>query len=115
MLQKTNRLTKRKEFGYIYRNGKKVSSGTLNLVYHPTKLACARFGFVVSKKIGKAYVRNKIKRQLSEIVRNNIALFHPKTNYIFVAKPDIVNQTFLQKHATVLELLSKTSNTQKGE
>jgi ribonuclease P protein component len=71
MLNKKFRLTKRKEFGYIYKNGKKFNTVNLTLVTIPTKLSNARFGFVLSKKVGHAFQRNKIKRQLSEIVRVN--------------------------------------------
>ena len=39
-------------------------------------------GFSVNKKTGKAYVRNKIKRQLREIVRLNLEKFEPNYNYV---------------------------------
>lgn len=107
MLNKKNRLTKRKEFGYIYKNGKKAYSNDLTLIYIETKLANPRFGFVVTKKIGKAVVRNKIKRQLSEIVRLNLHLFNKKFNYIFVAKPSITEKSFNDIKDSVFKLLSR--------
>lgn len=107
MLNKKHRLTKRKEFGYIYKLGKRVSVGELSLIYIPTKLKVSRFGFVVSKKIGKAHVRNKVKRQLSEIVRLNVNQFNANFNYIFVAKPEIVSLNYEAKQKKVFELLKK--------
>lgn len=107
MLNKNHRLTKRKEFGYIYKLGKRVSVGELSLIYIPTKLKISRFGFVVSKKVGKAHVRNKVKRQLSEIVRLNVNQFNANFNYIFVAKPEIVSLNYAAKQEKIFELLKK--------
>lgn len=107
MLQKQNRLTKRKEFGFIYKNGKKVHTNALVVVFVPTKLGFARFGFVVGKKCGKAHVRNKIKRQLREIVRRNLSQFSAKYNYVFVVKPEFVALSFAQMTEMMLSLANK--------
>lgn len=107
MLNKKHRLTKRKEFGYIYKLGKRVHVGELSLIFIPTKLENARFGFVVSKKVGKAHERNKVKRQLSEIVRLNIDKFNSSYNYIFVTKPEIVNLNYFAKQEKMFELIKK--------
>lgn len=107
MLQKQNRLTKRKEFGFIYKNGKKVHANTLVVVFVPTKLGFARFGFVVGKKNGKAHVRNKLKRQLREIVRRNLSQFSTKYNYVFVVKPEFALLSFNQMTSAVLDLATK--------
>ncbi len=107
MLNKKNRLTKRKEFGYIYKKGKKSFSNDLTLIYIETKLSHPRFGFVVTKKVGKAVVRNKIKRQLSEIVRLNLHLFNKKFNYIFVAKPSITQKSFNEIKESVFKMLQR--------
>lgn len=108
MLQKQNRLTKRKEFGYIYKNGKKYYSKEMQLLTTTTKLGNARFGFVVSKKVGKAHTRNKIKRQLSEIVRTHLSEFNAQKNYIFVARPEIVTLSFADLTKAVLSLLDQS-------
>lgn len=111
MLNKKNRLTKRKEFGYIYKKGKRVNSQYINLVYTSTKLQHARFGFVVSKKIGKAYIRNKVKRRLSEIIRLDIDNISCEYNYVFVAKPGIDSLSYQQLEQEVGKLLNKLKPT----
>ncbi len=107
MLKQVNRLTKRKEFGYIYKHGKYAYNKYLTLIYAPTKLKNPRVGFSVSKKTGKANVRNKIKRQLREIVRLNFGLLNPKYNYVFVTKPEIVDLNYEQIKSITLEVISK--------
>ena len=47
MLKQDNRLTKRKEFGYVYKHGKYAYNNYLTLIYVPSKLKDVRIGFFV--------------------------------------------------------------------
>ena len=65
------------------------------------KSDCARVGFSVSKKVGNAVVRNKIKRRfraISDILLKNNA-FLP-LDYVFIAKKDIVSASWNELIAT---------------
>lgn len=62
MLGKTYRLNKHGSFSYVYKKGKRLSEPDLVLFFTPAK--SARVGFSVSNKVGKAVVRNKVKRRL---------------------------------------------------
>lgn len=108
-MKKENRLKKRKEFAYIFRKGESFSSKYLVLTYAPSKLKTFKIGFSCGKKVGKAVVRNKVKRRLKEAVyfyRNNIA---PKYNYIFVAKPSSCDASFDELKQNVEYLLKKAN------
>lgn len=108
MLVKENRLTKRKEFGYIYKKGRSVYSKHLMLVYVPTKLKNIRVGFSVSKKVGKAHTRNLIKRRLRAIIQDMLKQNLLKTNnYIFVANNSIVELSYEELVAQVRYVLNK--------
>jgi ribonuclease P protein component len=48
--------------------------------------ATQRLGITVTKKIGNAVVRNRVKRVLREVFRRNRALFPPGTDIVFIAK-----------------------------
>jgi len=115
MLKKEFRLTKRKEFGYIYKNGKRKSNKELQILYTPTWLSHPRFGFVLNKKVGKAVTRNRIKRQLSEITRLNLDAFHPKLNYVIVVNPDIIALDYNQIQQSVLNLANTIAHKHKLE
>ena len=112
MLQQNNRLTKRKEFGFVYKHGKYAYNNYLTLIFVPTKLKNVRIGFSVNKKIGKAHIRNKIKRQLREIVRLNLNNIAKNFNYVFVAKPEIINIDFEQMKISVLDVLQRANKLQ---
>ena len=107
MLPLKNRLTKRKEFAYIYRNGKKINSLDLTLVYVPSKKEESRIGFSVSNKVGNAVTRNHIKRQLREIVRKHLNNLRIHQNFVLIAHPSIVECDFSKIGAEVSELLKK--------
>lgn len=111
MLKKVNRLTKRKEFGYIYKHGKYSYNNYLTLIYVPTKLKKCRIGFSINKKTGKAHVRNKIKRQLRDIVRKIVDNLNQNYNYVFVTKPEIVNLNYEQIKNAVSDVIAKAKLT----
>ncbi len=67
MLPKINRLTKRGSFTYVYNKGKRNWAGLISLVYVRSKTL--RIGFCVPNKVGKAVVRNKVKRRLRAVCR----------------------------------------------
>ena len=85
MLAKANRLKKKKEFNFIYRKGEVNYSKFLALYVSKTKLKVSKIGFSVSNKVGNSVVRHKVRRRLSEVIKNYVLLL-PTNNYIFVAK-----------------------------
>ena len=107
MLASENRLKKRKDFGYIYKNGESVYSKNFVLMHTVNKFKKIRIGFSVSKKVGKAYIRNKIKRQLRAIFRENISHVPPAKNYVIIAKPGVVDLTYAGMRDEILYILAK--------
>ena len=65
------RLHKRKDFLRIYSHGKPIYTATLVAYFLWNKLDRHRLGVTVSRKIGKAATRNRIKRRVRELFRTN--------------------------------------------
>lgn len=63
------RLLKRREFLGAYASGEKVHSSTLVVYVCKNRHSCHRLGLTVSRKIGNAVTRNRIKRRLRELFR----------------------------------------------
>jgi len=79
-------LTKRRDFRIVFKEGVSLSSQYLVIYARPNELNCNRLGLSVSKKIGNAVIRNRIKRLLREALRE---LLHGWTFYydfVVVAK-----------------------------
>jgi ribonuclease P protein component len=109
MLEKKHRLLKRKEFSYIFNRGKHFSAKLVTLNYVPSKLPQFKIGFSVSKKIGKAVIRNKVKRRMREVVRSIQHLIKDEYNYIFVARVGIEAASYDQIKQTILYCLEKSN------
>ena len=107
MLPKQFRLRKRTEFAYSYKNGKRVHSENISLVIFARKDKLLRIGFSVSKKVGKAVERNKVKRRLRVLVSVNLSKMHRGYNLIFVAREEISKKTFEELKLEVNRLLQK--------
>lgn len=63
----------------------------LRVIYAENGLPWRRIGFAVSKKVGNAVVRNRIKRLLRETFRKNKDLFPPGCDLIFIPRREIIS------------------------
>ena len=68
-LPKEKRLAKRREFLHVYETGRKVFSRYCVLFFAANQLPYSRVGVTTTKKLGKANVRNRLKRWTREIYR----------------------------------------------
>ncbi len=106
MLNAKNRLKKRKEFGYIYKKGSKIYGQHLCIFFVPSKLQAPKIGLSVGNKVGKAVVRNKLKRQLRHIMREFVPLIK-NTNLVILVYPEILGQNYQQLKQNIYKTLIK--------
>ncbi len=100
-----HRLKKNKQFSYIYKKGVRKSNKYLTLFKVSSKFTCYKIGYSISKKIGKANVRNKLKRRMKEIVKNeNIAKNH--FNYVLRAREGVQNLSFEDLKKVIIGIFS---------
>ncbi len=97
------RIKREKDFSKIFRSGKRLYSNSLTLLYIPEKEL--KVGFVVSKKHGKAFVRNRIKRLLRESFRS--FTLKKGQNFFFVLLPKVKEEYSLVQFNKDLEFLLK--------
>jgi ribonuclease P protein component len=68
---KQNRILNRRDFDQIVENGSKVVSSRL-VVIARKNISSSRLGLVVSKKVGNAVERNRVKRMVREAFRHRL-------------------------------------------
>lgn len=66
-----------------------------------------RVGITVSKKLGKAVVRNRVRRRLREVYRLNEDQFQPGWDIVVVARSRAVNASFQKLTDSYLALAEK--------
>ncbi len=103
-MQKQYRLQKNKAFQYVYHRGRSASCHDLVLLV--AKGRGLQVGFSVSKKVGNAVTRNKVKRRLRECFRPHLGDVK-NALYVFVARPSAANATFSSLQQQVDSLLKK--------
>ena len=64
------RLRSETDFSVVYRKGRSWANELVVLRALPNGLETVRCGFAVGKRVGKAVVRNRVKRRLREVVRS---------------------------------------------
>lgn len=57
------------------------------MLYLPGQADQSRFGITVSRKVGNAVVRNRVKRWLREAIRHERALTSGRWDVVFIAHP----------------------------
>ena len=109
MLDKKNCLKKKKDFQKVIKQGKKIEKEFLVLKFSENSLKdVTRIGFIVSQKVSKkAFLRNKIKRRLREIVKDNLGNLRPGYDLIFFTKKAIKDKDFLEMKKIVEQTLKQ--------
>ena len=84
-----------------------VANSYLVLYARPNRLKENRVGITVSKKLGHAVVRNRVRRRLREVYRLNEQLFAPGWDIVVVARSKSVGATFPALTKAYLQLAEK--------
>lgn len=91
------RLRKREEFLAVRRGEKRRGRLFLLEVLDRGDEAAPRAGFTVTKKVGNAVVRNRVRRRLKEAVRVDAARdMAPGHDYVIVGREDVLTVPFTQ-------------------
>jgi ribonuclease P protein component len=98
-------LTHPDQFNLVYNEGNTQTDRFLVLKYRPNELEYIRFGISVSKRIGIAVVRNRVKRVLREILRlNNLK---PGWDIVIIARNPASNGNYALLNNSAINLLSR--------
>ena len=86
---------------------KGVADGYLVLYARRNRTEGNRVGITVSKKLGKAHIRNRTRRRIREVYRLNEEQFQPGWDIVVVARTRAVDAEFAKLTKSYLSLAKK--------
>ncbi|MBD3311811.1 MAG: ribonuclease P protein component [Candidatus Magasanikbacteria bacterium] len=120
MIPREFRLKHMKDFDILFKEGRFVGGSVINLKYWQIKANKyprrkylkndLKIGFVVGLKVHKSAVkRNRVKRQMREVVRLLLKEDKLKQGYMLalMAKPGIIGKDYKEIESGVMEVLKK--------
>ncbi len=102
-MAKNRALTKKAQFDCVYKSGITRLDKYLVIKALKNQQGYSRLGFSVNKKIGKAVIRNRIKRVLKEITR--MMKFRQGVDIIIIARAGSAGAKFYQLENSATSLL----------
>lgn len=98
------RLQRRQDFLRVQTAAKKFRGSYALLLVAARLPDVTRVGMTISRKVGNAVVRNRVRRRLREIVRQETIEFCQGHDYVIVVFPDAAHAAFtaLQEDMTCL-------------
>ena len=106
-MKKRDIIKKNQEFQHIINNGKFVKNRFFS-VYFVNADKCM-YGISVPKKTGNAVLRNKIKRQIKNIIDHNEKYIQNNRHYVIIIKRSVLDLSYKQCEINLLDLFMKSS------
>lgn len=91
-------------FRRLYRSGDQAANRYLALYARKNRSSENRVGITVGKKLGKAVVRNRLRRRLREVYRLHEGQFKPGYDLVVVARTAAVDVSYQQLEQAYLSL-----------
>ena len=98
-------ITRPKEYALVYARGGTWNGDLLVVRALPNGLPVSRCGFSISKRVGKAVIRNKVKRRFREIMRQ--APLKNGWDIVLIARPVVATADYASIRKAVEELLTR--------
>ena len=111
-MEKRLSLRKDTDFTRVYRKNDAFFNRDFTVLIKNNGLNHPRFGFSISKKIGKANERNLLKRRLREICRLNYSKLNG-VDIIIIPKKHVTAYDYLKLKKTLGHVLSKAFKKKK--
>ena len=105
-MDKLHRVRKNEDFQTIIKDRKSVANSKFVVYYKKNDLSLLRVGFSVSKKLGKAVVRNKTKRQVRMMARE-IFDQNQSMDYIIIVRNKFLESSYEENKKDLLFLYNK--------
>jgi ribonuclease P protein component len=101
------RLRESAEFEHVKATGRSLRHPLVTMGVAPNGLPHLRLGFVISKRIGNAVVRNRVRRVMREIMRLWLPLLKPGYDIVLVPRNELISQPYIEVKAALHQLINR--------
>jgi ribonuclease P protein component len=108
-MERRLRLRSESDFAHVRADGRAWRDRLMTMLILPNGGPDNRYGFVVSKRVGNAVTRNRIKRRLREIFRqlDRAGLLASGYDLVIIVRPGLALVSFAELTAAVQALLKR--------
>lgn len=105
-MRKINRLLDNKDFTIVLNKGKKVKAGSYLIAVRPNEEDHVRVGISVSKKVGKAFIRVRVRRQIRAMI-GKMDILDRKADIVIIPKASFLENSFEQNLIVLQEAVKR--------
>ena len=106
-MKRADRIRKNEEFSRIIGRHHSIASDSFVVYFDPRTEDHARAGISVSKKLGDAVDRNRIKRQVREMIRAIVDFDVCPIDLIVIVRKDYLSKTFKENKNNLEKIIKK--------
>lgn len=114
-MQRPLRLRASADFERVRVQGRSWRHPFLTLAAASNNLDHNRYGFVTSRRLGSAVVRNRVRRLLREITRQATAQLQPGFDIVLITRNEIVDQPYNKVNEALDQLFKRANLYRPGE
>ncbi|MGG3999283.1 ribonuclease P protein component [Anoxybacillus kestanbolensis] len=109
-MKKKYRIKKNDEFQEVFKKGKSVANRQFVLyVLDKPEQPYFRIGLSVSKKIGKAVVRNRVKRYIRQVFHEECDRIEIGKDYVIIARMPVATMEYEETKKSLLHVLRRAN------
>lgn len=105
-MKKRQIIKSKKEFTNLINNSS-FEKNKYYIIYYSKNNVKNRYGITIPKKTGKAYLRNRIKRQVKNIIDNNEFNVPKNFDYVIIIRKRLIELNYFDKEKELIQLFIK--------
>ncbi|WP_048601633.1 ribonuclease P protein component [Rubeoparvulum massiliense] len=106
-MNKKHRLKSNLDFKKVFLEGKSAANRQFVIYVLPNQEVEYRIGISISKKLGNAVVRNRLKRQVRSIIQEKADQILPKQDIVIIGRKPILEQSYQEMAQSLYHALRR--------